>query len=422
MHCRKILAMALVALLASSTTVGAALAQGRVGPSYECGAKVADHPLAQIICASDELARLELAYVIAYQALQASTDVQGRKKLTVEAVDFQVSLTEQCDIPKSGVLGRPATPTEIACIKDRLQLQRRVLMSRVSGELLEEAKLLPEETLAIQRALQKKGHLSDTATVDGVIGPATRSAISAWQRSVGRSETGVASRAIISAVPTATPTPAPSQPLELHRGVVRSQPPESASANAQSQQKLCQVIKEIETNILSVERKAQTIDNPLFQKELNAQLTKVRESENKKLKEYITVTLRQFRGFTGRLSGIKLRDWRGKEIVSIAIESDCRNFSVYFGATFADLEELQQMSCAAPLAPIRPKLTSMTQGMRISFDGSVSPFRSIDDDAVCNKGRMHLSPSQARPSSVGERPSGMGDYFIDVKIQELRKL
>ena len=226
MHCQKIFAIALATLLASSTTVGPAMAQGRVGPSFECGANVANQPLAQIMCASDELARLDLSYVIAYQALRESTDGQGRKVLAVEANAFSLSVTEQCNIPKSGVLGRTAAPGEIACIKERLQLQRRMLMNRLSGELLEEAKLLPEETLAIQRALQGKGHLSDTATVDGVIGPATRSAISAWQRSVGQRETGVASRAIISAEPTAVRTPAPNQPLELHRGVVPMPPPE----------------------------------------------------------------------------------------------------------------------------------------------------------------------------------------------------
>ena len=88
MHCQKIFAIALATLLASSTTVGPAMAQGRVGPSFECGANVANQPLAQIMCASDELARLDLSYVIAYQALQRVRMVKGARCLPLRPTPF----------------------------------------------------------------------------------------------------------------------------------------------------------------------------------------------------------------------------------------------------------------------------------------------------------------------------------------------
>jgi peptidoglycan hydrolase-like protein with peptidoglycan-binding domain len=48
--------------------------------------------------------------------------------------------------------------------------------------------------VALQRDLQALGYLPTTAVVDGVYGAATRSAILAWQRSKGVSETGFLGR------------------------------------------------------------------------------------------------------------------------------------------------------------------------------------------------------------------------------------
>ena len=167
--------------------------QGRVGPSFECGAAIANQPLAQIICSSDELARSDLTYVMAYTALRQSLDEQGRSALREEANVFVGAVVDRCNIPKSGPFGRTATAAEITCIKELYSRQRRELLGRVSGDALEEAKLQPEEALAIQRALQARKFLPAFAAIDGVFGPVTRTAVASWQRSVGLRETGYAS-------------------------------------------------------------------------------------------------------------------------------------------------------------------------------------------------------------------------------------
>jgi peptidoglycan hydrolase-like protein with peptidoglycan-binding domain len=184
--------------LSSSFPAGPASAQGRVGPSFECaGAGVANQPLAQIICSSDELARLDLSYVIAHQALRQTLDDKGRTALRDDANSFVVAVVEQCELPKSGALNRTPTQREIVCIKGRYELKRQELLNRLSGPGLEEAKLEPEEALAIQRALQAKALLPATAAIDGLFGPTTRTALASWQRSVGLRETGFGSRSVL---------------------------------------------------------------------------------------------------------------------------------------------------------------------------------------------------------------------------------
>jgi hypothetical protein len=57
-----------------------------MGPSFDCGTKaVSEQPLAQMICASRELAYRELSYVIAYQALKEVSGLDQRKTMVAEA-------------------------------------------------------------------------------------------------------------------------------------------------------------------------------------------------------------------------------------------------------------------------------------------------------------------------------------------------
>jgi hypothetical protein len=178
--------------------------QSRVGPSFECGTKM-NQPLAEIICASDEMARIDLSYGIKYQALQQSLDERGRAALRNDANTFVLGVTQQCNIPKSGNFGRVPTLGEIACIKDRYELEQRKLLGRMSGDALEEAKLEPEEALMIQQALREKTFLPKTATIDGLFGPLTRAAVASWQRSVGLRETGYGSKAMLAKLAARSP-------------------------------------------------------------------------------------------------------------------------------------------------------------------------------------------------------------------------
>jgi len=197
--------LAIAAFLVASLP---ASAQQRVGPSFDCGApSVAAQPLAQVICSSEELARSELSYVIAYTAVLQSAGDQERRVLHVEADGFVRQVTDDCRLPRSGKLNREASPTEASCIKSRLESGRAQLLKRLSGEALEEAQLAPEQAIAIQNKLKDGWFLPADATVDGLLGPATRAAIAQWQRSVGLRDTGYASASMLAQLSHATPFP-----------------------------------------------------------------------------------------------------------------------------------------------------------------------------------------------------------------------
>ena len=220
----------LTSFLTSLLIVDPIMAQNRIGPSFECdAANVAKQPVAQIICYSDELARLDLSYVIAYQALRHTLNDQGRRELTAEANALILSVTEQCNIPKFGALGRTPTSQEIACIKGRYELKQRTFLGRLSGDALEEAKLQPEEILTIQKTLQTKGLLPATATIDGVFGPMTRTAISTWQQSAGLPDTGFGSRSALTQLSGALRQAQPQAPVRQEQ--VQTLPPKPPAPN-----------------------------------------------------------------------------------------------------------------------------------------------------------------------------------------------
>ena len=93
-----------------------------------------------------------------------------------------------------------------------------VLINRTSGAARDEATLTPAETVGIQRALQLGQYLPATATLDGVFGPVTRTAIAAWQRENGLPATGFGSQALLqrmtgsSSPPRVASTTSPSAP------------------------------------------------------------------------------------------------------------------------------------------------------------------------------------------------------------------
>ncbi len=169
----------------------------RHGPSFPCGANVAGQPVAQAICLNDELAYRDLAYAIAYQAARWAADDAGKRALTASARSFIQSLPGQCGLPKLSSLFLVPTPTEVRCLRDQYDSRRQELLKQLSGEALEEARLTPEQAVAIQQALQAQGLLSRDAAIDGVFGPLTRAAIVHRQRELGRRPTGFASRTML---------------------------------------------------------------------------------------------------------------------------------------------------------------------------------------------------------------------------------
>ena len=85
----------------------------------------------------------------------------------------------------------------ISCIRWNIAswfgAQRSQLLSRLQGDALAEAQLGPEETIEIQRRLKARGWLPTDAAIDGVFGPISRGALTAWQRAAGIRQTGFAS-------------------------------------------------------------------------------------------------------------------------------------------------------------------------------------------------------------------------------------
>jgi S1-C subfamily serine protease len=84
---------------------------------------------------------------------------------------------------------------------------RLALINRTSGAARDEASLTPQDTAAIQRALQAAQHLPAAATIDGVFGPVTRTAIASWQRENGLPATGFGSQALLQRMTASAMTP-----------------------------------------------------------------------------------------------------------------------------------------------------------------------------------------------------------------------
>jgi peptidoglycan hydrolase-like protein with peptidoglycan-binding domain/uncharacterized protein YecT (DUF1311 family) len=191
-------AEALAVALLSAFTFTAALAEQRVGPSFDCtAALVAQQPLPQIICSDDDLASADLSYVNAYQAVRHGADDQERRTLTAEANAVVEIITSDCKIPKAGKLGGPASSLLIDCVREHFSAQRAIMMRRLRGDALEEAQMTPRDAVQMQQTLKDRGWLGETAVVDGVLGPATRTALADFQRSAGLQATGFASRAVL---------------------------------------------------------------------------------------------------------------------------------------------------------------------------------------------------------------------------------
>jgi S1-C subfamily serine protease len=187
-----------VATASASAPATPATPTAAYGPSFDCTSKAAStQALAQAICRNKELAYWELSYVIAYQALRESSSPEVRKTMVDEANALVLRMNDQCGLPSTGGLTGPPSVDQLACVRGLFQESRLALISRTVGPAREEATLTPQETAAIQRGMQVSQHLPATATIDGVFGPVTRTAIAAWQRENGLPATGFGSQTLL---------------------------------------------------------------------------------------------------------------------------------------------------------------------------------------------------------------------------------
>lgn len=160
--------------------------QPRLGPSFPCPSP--RDPLAMLICSSPELSQADLRMAQAYYALRAQLDPNGQNALRQEAAAFNRTVRSQCGIgtPDSG---KVASPAAIPCVLQRYLTQRNLMASRLVGSASEEAERPLMTHLALQADLKALGFLPPDAEIDGVYGPATRTAILQWQQSRGRPPT-----------------------------------------------------------------------------------------------------------------------------------------------------------------------------------------------------------------------------------------
>jgi hypothetical protein len=163
----------------SSTTS----APSRIGPGFDCSKAVT--PLGLMICGNDGLPKLDLEFVQAYQALRQQVGDGGVSQLREEAVEFQNTTLSICGIPEQGEVAGSSD-----CLRNQYSKQRAIWVSRLSGAAHEEVTRPIDLHIMIQKKLQELGYLPATATIDGVYGPATRTAIAAWQNSVGHPTDG----------------------------------------------------------------------------------------------------------------------------------------------------------------------------------------------------------------------------------------
>ncbi|MGH7079249.1 MAG: peptidoglycan-binding protein [Acetobacteraceae bacterium] len=171
----------------SAPPVATPASASTVGPSFDC--KKAAEPLAQVICASPALSKLDLEFAQAYFALRQQVGPDGQSAAVQEAIDFTAGVVQTCQLPNSGP-PPPASPSLVACIEGEYQRRRDAWITLLSEPAKEEATRPVEQHIALQQDLQTLGFLPASARIDGVYGAETRTAIVAWQQAQGESPTG----------------------------------------------------------------------------------------------------------------------------------------------------------------------------------------------------------------------------------------
>lgn len=202
---RKLLVLASVFALLTIGNTGA----WALGPSFDCSS--AQQPGAQLICASPDLSRTELSLLQTYNALTWQVGQAGAPSLRQDYAIFATHALQQCGVPQNGRLPLD-TAVMAACMQRAYERQRDTWLSRLAGAASEEATRRLEVHITLQRALQQSGFLASSELTNGVYGPATRTAISAWQHANRRPETGILSNAdaaILLAGPPAATAAAP---------------------------------------------------------------------------------------------------------------------------------------------------------------------------------------------------------------------
>jgi uncharacterized protein/predicted aspartyl protease len=171
----------------STVTSPPTATSGRIGPGFDCSKAAA--PLALMICGDPGLSQLDFRFNQAYWALFQRLGPGGQAQLKAEDIQFIEQVQQQCGLSPSGPL-TPAAWQSRDCIKDAYERQRQAWVARLIGPAYEEAVRPPERHLTLQKDLQDLGFIP-AGPIDGVYGPATRTAVAAWQSRHGLAVTGL---------------------------------------------------------------------------------------------------------------------------------------------------------------------------------------------------------------------------------------
>lgn len=162
------------------------------GPSFSCNQP--KDALDRLTCSDGALGASEIRMVQTYYALRHTVDGERQNQLKTEFLRLVVDTRARCGLPpvqpgrdqSAFVLSAPAA----ACVRQLYDGQTNRWMGRLSGAAAEEAARDPDKNIGLQARLRDLGLLPKEATVDGVFGTATRSALTAWQLASNRPGTG----------------------------------------------------------------------------------------------------------------------------------------------------------------------------------------------------------------------------------------
>ena len=112
---RRCLAAGLILVGAISGSEHVDAAEHTIGPSFDC-AKL-QTPLAQMICSSSELSKVDLEMVQTFNALRQQVGNSGWAALLQEAVDLQKLVLKKCNIPTAG-MPPPGHGDQAICLSD----------------------------------------------------------------------------------------------------------------------------------------------------------------------------------------------------------------------------------------------------------------------------------------------------------------
>lgn len=172
----------------------AQLPANRIGPSFPCPSP--RDPLAQLICDSRGLSRIDLAFVQTYQAYRQQLTPEGQKALRAEGIEFGRTVRTNCGIGSpQATPSAPmpsAAPTDAAeCVAQAYEHQRLLWTTRLNDKADQEARRPLDQHITLQRDLQALGLIPLNVLIDGVFGSVTRAAIMSFQQTMSLPVTGL---------------------------------------------------------------------------------------------------------------------------------------------------------------------------------------------------------------------------------------